>query len=189
MRNLILAALAVVLTAASADAQLIRRRASASSRATYTQTPAGSSYSVSTSYRGPAELAAPALAAVAPPAAGELAAGCFGVPGAVDALDEVNRKRAAHGLYPYQRDDALTVGAARTAYERARRLMFGHFTGGMGDFQFLPPGATCAATGCAAYPDALGWMSCEDTGRTYRYAGAAWVRGADGRRYMHAFFR
>jgi len=188
MRNLILAALAVVLTAASADAQLIRRRASASSRATYTQTPAGSSYSASTSYRGPADLAAPALAAVAPPTAGELA-GVAGIPGAVDALDEVNRKRAAHGLYPYQRDDALTVGAARAAHYRASRLMFGHVTHGAGDFQFLPPGATCAATGCAAYPDALGWMSCEDTGRTYRYAGAAWVRGADGRRYMHAFFR
>jgi hypothetical protein len=192
MRFFVLVALCAALAAVVAPpvaAGPLRNRASASSSATYRQTPAGSSYSASSSYRGPAEFAAPALAAVAPPTAGELAAACAGVPGAVDGLDELNVKRARMGLYPYTRDDALTMAAARAARHRAERLMFGHEMRGAGDFQFLPGGATAAAAGCAAYPDTYGWMSCEDDGRTYRYAGAAWVRGADGKRYMHLFVR
>jgi hypothetical protein len=105
-----------------------------------------------------------------------------------DGLDEVNAKRAAAGLRPFVRDDGLTTGAKGCATFRARHLMFGHVTGGMGDFQFAPPGSRVASTGCAAYPDRYGWMSC-DVYDNYTYAGAWWVRGADGKRYMSLFVR
>lgn len=102
-----------------------------------------------------------------------------------DALAEVNAKRAARGLPPYLPDPALTAAARAAAGARAARGLFGHT---VNDFQFLPPGATAAAAGCAAYPDSYGWMSCAVYDR-YRFAGAAWVRGADGRRFMHLFVR
>jgi len=107
---------------------------------------------------------------------------------APDALAEVNAKRAARGLRPYAHDPALTEAAQKCAAYRAARLMFGHVTGGMGDFQFLAPGVRCSATGCAAYPDQYGWMSCAIYDN-FTHAGAAWVRGADGKRYMHLFLR
>lgn len=126
-------------------------------------------------------LLALAVLALALPAAAQ-------PPAAVDGLDEVNAKRAARGLRPYVRDPLLTEGAARLAAARAARLQFGHFTGGAGDFAYLPPGARAAATGCAAYPPGYGWMSCA-TYDGYTFAGAAWVMGADGRRYMHLVVR
>lgn len=109
-------------------------------------------------------------------------------PPVVYALDEVNAYRAARGLRPFVYDDGLAVAAGRAASFRARRLMFGHVMTGGGDFQFLPPGAHAASAGCAAYPDHLGWMSC-CAGDNYRFAGAAWARGRDGKRYMHLFVR
>ncbi len=105
--------------------------------------------------------------------------------GAGDALDEVNAKRAACGLRPFLRDAALTQAARGCAAHRAQYGMFGHTAN---DFAFLPAGASAASAGCAAYPASYGWMSCcvyED----YTYAGAAWVPGSDGRRYMHLFVR
>lgn len=105
-----------------------------------------------------------------------------------DALAEVNAKRAAKGLRPYLRDEGLTVAARAAAAFRAARLMFGHTTGGRGDFQFLPPGVHAASAGCAAYPPSFGWMSC-DVYDNYTYAGAAWVMGRDGKRYCHIFVR
>lgn len=108
--------------------------------------------------------------------------------GAVDALDEVNAARAARGLRPFVRDPLLSAGAARLAVARARVRLFGHFTGGAGDFAYLPPGANAAVTGCAAYPASYGWMSCA-VYDNYTYAGAAWAMGADGKRYMHLVAR
>jgi hypothetical protein len=104
---------------------------------------------------------------------------------AVDALDEVNVKRASRGLPPFARDAALTVGAMRCAEARATSLSFGHTPN---DFAYLPPGASCSATGCAAWVPSMGWGSCA-TYEPYRVAGAAWVMGADGRRYMSLFVR
>lgn len=107
-----------------------------------------------------------------------------------DGLDEVNAKRAARGLPPFARDDGLTRAAYDCARFRAARLMFGHTAN---DFAFVPPGCHAESAGCAAYPYAAdgvtyGWMSC-DTYDPYRYAGAAWVTGVDGRRFMHLFVR
>lgn len=109
-------------------------------------------------------------------------------PAVVDALAEVNAKRAARGLRPYLPDPLLAEGAARLAAARAARLQFGHFTGGLGDFAHLPPGAVAAATGCGAYPPSYGWMTCA-TYDGYTHAGAAWAAGADGKRYMHLVCR
>jgi hypothetical protein len=105
--------------------------------------------------------------------------------GVGDGLDEVNAKRASRGLRPFVRDAALTQAAQACAAQRAQYGMFGHTSN---DFGFLPPGATAASTGCAAYPASYGWMSC-CTYENYTFAGAAWVTGRDGRRYMHLFVR
>jgi hypothetical protein len=104
---------------------------------------------------------------------------------ASDGLDEVNAKRAARGLRPFIRDEGLTQAARSCAAFRAEHGLFGH-TGN--DFAFLPPGSSAGSAGCAAYPASYGWMSC-CVYEGYTYAGAAWVTGRDGRRYMHLFVR
>ena len=109
----------------------------------------------------------------------------FGEAGAVEALDEVNAKRAASGLRPFIRDHGLTQAASACASFRARMRLFGH-TGN--DFSFCPPGCSAVSAGCAAYPPGFGWMSC-DVYDNYTFAGAAWAMGDDGRRYMHLFVR
>lgn len=105
-----------------------------------------------------------------------------------DALDEVNAKRAARGLRPFVRDEGLTRAAEACAQFRAANRLFGHVGGQLGDFAFLPPGVKCDATGCAAYPPSYGWLSC-CTYDPYTVAGAAWVMGADGNRYMQLCVR
>ncbi len=102
-----------------------------------------------------------------------------------DGLDEVNAKRAARGLRPFIRDEGLTQAARTCARFRAANGLFGHTPN---DFAFVPPGAFAASAGCAAYPAGYGWMSC-CVYDNYTYAGAAWVTGRDGRRYMHLFVR
>ena len=102
-----------------------------------------------------------------------------------DGLDEVNAKRAARGLRPFIRDEGLTQAARSCAQFRAERGLFGH-TGN--DFAFVPAGSAASSTGCAAYPASFGWMSC-CVYDNYTYAGAAWVTGRDGQRYMHLFVR
>lgn len=110
------------------------------------------------------------------------------VPAAVlqnDGLDEVNAKRAARGLRPFLRDDALTSAAHAAATFRARYLLFGHTAD---DFAFLPAGARADSAGCAAYPAEYGWLSC-CTYENYTHAGAAYSIGSDGKRYMHLYVR
>lgn len=102
-----------------------------------------------------------------------------------DGLDEVNAKRAARGLYPFARDEGLTQAARSCAAFRAEHFLFGH-TGN--DFAFVPAGTPASSAGCAAYPAEYGWMSC-CVYDNYTYAGAAWVTGRDGRRYMQLFVR
>jgi hypothetical protein len=102
-----------------------------------------------------------------------------------DALAEVNAARAARGLKPFKKDADLTAGAINVADFRAARLIEGH-TGN--DFAGLPEDCTAAAAGCAAWEPSLGWGAC-CTYENYRYAGAAWAMGRDGRRYMHLFVR
>jgi hypothetical protein len=102
-----------------------------------------------------------------------------------DGLDEVNAKRAASGLRPFVRDDSLTQAARACAGFRAERGLFGHTSN---DFAFVPSGGAATSAGCAAYPASYGWMSC-CVYDNYTYGGAAWVTGADGKRYMHLFVR
>jgi hypothetical protein len=100
------------------------------------------------------------------------------------ALDEVNAKRVARGLRPFVHDPLLTRAAERCASFRAQHGLFGHTSN---DFQFVE-GTSCSAAGCAAYPASYGWLSC-CTYDNYTYAGAAYVTGADGKRYMHLYVR
>lgn len=102
------------------------------------------------------------------------------------ALAEVNAKRAQRGLPAFQSDPGLTEAAEKAAAYRAERLMAGHTKN---DFAFCPPGHPRAkAAGCAAWTPDWGWGSC-CTFERWRYAGAAWVMGRDGRRYMHLYVR
>jgi hypothetical protein len=102
-----------------------------------------------------------------------------------DGLAEVNAKLAARGLRPFLRDEGLAQAARACAQFRAAHGLFGHTSN---DFAFVPAGAHAASAGCAAYPAGYGWMSC-CVYDGYTYAGAAWVTGRDGRRYMHLFVR
>jgi hypothetical protein len=106
-------------------------------------------------------------------------------PACWDGLEEVNAARAARGLPPYEYDEDLTRAAGGCALWRAARLCSGHTPN---DFSALPPGSWASAAGCAAWTPELGWGSCCSF-ENWRYAGAAWAIGRDGRRYMHVFVR
>lgn len=106
-------------------------------------------------------------------------------PGSDDALSEVNAERARRGLRPYQPDPLLNQAAQSCARIRAAGFIRGHLSN---DFAHLPPGATASAAGCGALEPSWGWGTC-CTYDNYTYAGAAWVMGTDGRRYMHLFVR
>jgi hypothetical protein len=100
-------------------------------------------------------------------------------------LAEVNAARAKRGLRPFQHDPQLTHAAQACARTRASRRIAGHLSN---DFAYLPAGVTAKAAGCGALEPSWGWGTC-CTYDNYTYAGAAWVMGADGKRYMHLFVR
>lgn len=108
---------------------------------------------------------------------------CAEEPASVDALDEVNAARAARGLRPFLRDQALTSAARSAAHYRAVRSIAGHTPN---DFAHVPSGSSANAAGCAAWPPEFGWGSC-CTYESWTYAGAAYAVGRDGRRYMHLY--
>ena len=105
--------------------------------------------------------------------------------GADDALNEVNAERARRGLRPYQPDPLLNQAAQSCARIRAASFIRGHLSN---DFAQLPSGTSASAAGCGALEPSWGWGTC-CTYDNYTYAGAAWVMGTDGRRYMHLFVR
>jgi hypothetical protein len=102
-----------------------------------------------------------------------------------DGLAEVNAKRAARGLRPFLRDEGLTQAARACAQFRAANGLSGHTAN---DFAFVPAGTHATSAGCAACPAGYGWMSC-CVYENYTYAGAAWVTGRDGQRYMQLYCR
>ncbi|MBL8824876.1 MAG: hypothetical protein JNJ77_19980 [Planctomycetia bacterium] len=106
-------------------------------------------------------------------------------PGITDALAEVNAARSKRGLPPFQQDPLLTQAAQEAARQRASQGIAGHLAS---DFDCLPAGAHADAAGCGALDDSWGWGTC-CTYDNYTHAGAAWVRGSDGKRYMHLFVR
>jgi len=185
----LLAALALTIAATDSKAGPWRRRAQPANQPTYQQ-----GYQ-SPTYTPPAvgpngeyvSYYAPAVTTETPTLTTESAPASYDVGGAsaVDGLDEVNAKRAARGLRPFIRDDGLGIAARACAAFRARYGLFGHTSN---DFSFVPAGTSASSAGCAAYPADHGWMSC-CTYDNYTYAGAAWVTGSDGRRYMHLFVR
>lgn len=107
-----------------------------------------------------------------------------------DALSEVNAARAKRGLKPYLPDPVLSEAALKCAKVRAAGLIQGHCSGPRGDFAYLPANFNTngIAAGCAAWEPSWGWGAC-CTYDGYKYCGAAWVLGKDGRRYMHLFVR
>lgn len=181
----LLAALALATAATDSEAGPFRRHARPAYPPTYqpvyqppTVTPTVTSAAEPVS--GYTTVVTPAVA-VGSPGTGSVSAG--GSDG--DGLDEVNAKRAARGLRPFIRDEGLTQSARACAQFRAANGLFGHTAN---DFAFVPAGTLATAAGCAAYPVSYGWMSCCVYDNN-TYAGAAWVTGSDGRRYMHLFVR
>ena len=110
---------------------------------------------------------------------------CTSLFAATPSLDEVNATRAKRGLKPFILDTNLEIGACRCADARAASLCSGHT---QNDFSYLPQSSVATASGCAAWTDDWGWGAC-CTYDNYTYAGAAWTRGRDGKRYMHLFVR
>jgi hypothetical protein len=102
-----------------------------------------------------------------------------------DGLAEVNAARARRGLAPFTHDDGLAEAALGAARRRAEYRYAAHTAN---DFSYLPAGATAKAAGCGAWWPSEGWGTCCTYDR-HTYAGAAWVMGTDGRRYMHLFVR
>lgn len=102
-----------------------------------------------------------------------------------DSLDEVNAERAKRGLQPFTRDPLLCQAAYACAKARAASHIHGHLSS---DFDYLPAGARATAAGCGAWLPGEGWGTC-CTYDSYQTAGAAWVVGSDGKRYMHLFVR
>ena len=79
-----------------------------------------------------------------------------------------------------------TRQAARAcAAFRAANGISGHTSN---DFSFVPAGTYATSAGCAAAGSGFGWLSC-CTYENYTSAGAAYVTGRDGKRYMHLFVR
>lgn len=130
---------------------------------------------------------------------------CGAVVNAADALDEVNKERAKHGLRAFKRDSNLTLAAEYACKYRSRNLIEGHCTRlHLSDFHFIPQYKSGPrigqrvynlgrlAAGCAAWHKFNGkyfWGSCCTYDTQYNYAGAWWEIGKDGRRYMHLFVR
>lgn len=106
--------------------------------------------------------------------------------GSDDALAEVNAERAKRGLRPFLPDPLLNQAAQACAQQRAARHIHGHLP--ESDFRYVPSGGQANAAGCGALEPSWGWGTC-CTYENYTYAGAAWVMGNDGRRYMHLFVR
>lgn len=102
-----------------------------------------------------------------------------------DALDQVNAARARRGLRPYIRDENLFRGALSCARARAANLIRGHT---QNDFAYLPPGTSARAGGAGGLEPSWGFQACT-VFDNYTYAGAAWVRGRDGRMYSQIFVR
>ena len=107
---------------------------------------------------------------------------------ATDPLSQVNARRAAAGLRPYVQDPGLTRAAQAAVQYRARLRIRGHVQSGMGDFQFLPTGATAAAAGADWYGATAEFATCAMTDN-YTFAGAASAVGPDGEWYHQLFVR
>ncbi|MGN6136145.1 MAG: hypothetical protein ACTHOU_16785 [Aureliella sp.] len=138
----------------------------------------------------PRPVAMPAQPATwsVPASSGGVATASFsnGSNGAVnDGLAEVNAERARRGLRPFLPDPQLAQAASTCAQIRASRRIEGHLPN---DFSYLPAGSTARSAGCGALEPSWGWGTC-CTYENYTYAGAAWVMGVDGKRYMHLFVR
>ena len=106
--------------------------------------------------------------------------------GSDDALAEVNAKRVNKGLPPLRKDSLLCQAALLVSKQRAARGIHGHLP--ESDFTYVHQvGGSASVGGCGALEDSWGWETCAYDSPQYTVGGAAWVRGADGLRYMTFF--
>lgn len=184
LNRCLLAALALTTVATASDAGPLRRRSQSVYQPSYQPTYQYPSYAPSAGgYSANPVTPVEYVSGYTPTSAGAGVVVAGGVAG--DGLDEVNAKRAARGLRPFVRDEGLSQAARACAEFRAANGLSGHTSN---DFAFVPAGTSASSAGCAAYPASYGWMSC-CVYENYTSAGAAYVTGRDGRRYMHLFVR
>ena len=103
---------------------------------------------------------------------------------AVDAMADVNARRAAAGLKPFILDPELMEAAKNAASCRASILCTGHL---QNDYAAGGPGYPASVSGCGVMQYGM-FLSCGSEDRK-TYAGAAKALGKDGRWYCHLFVR
>ena len=86
------------------------------------------------------------------------------------------------------KDEGLTEAALAAATFRANHHISGHIPGQHGDFAYLPAGVKADAAGAGALTPDWGFATCAMYD-SYEYAGAAWIKGNDGKLYCHLFVR
>lgn len=105
---------------------------------------------------------------------------------AVDAMADLNARRASYGLPPMRTDPQLLQAAMNAASCRASLRCAGHL---LNDYDALPqgvPGYPSCVSGCGVY-DGM-FLSCGSDDRR-QLAGAAKALGSDGRWYCHLFVK
>lgn len=110
---------------------------------------------------------------------------CLGCNCDTTALTQVNQLRQSRGLRPFIQDDGLVRAAFAAATFRARNRIVGHTAN---DFAFVPANTSARAAGCGALEPSWGWGTC-CTYDDAQFAGAALVKGDDGRNYMQLYVR
>ena len=107
------------------------------------------------------------------------------VPGAYDAMDELNAQRTRRGLRPFIKDLGLTLAAEKVAAYRAANHVMLHTRN---DFSFVPQGSRASVAG-AGYGTSNQFLTCFCDSSNYQYAGAAYAYDDSGNRLMHLYAR
>ena len=107
------------------------------------------------------------------------------VPGAHDAMDELNSQRARRGLRPFIKDPGLTLAAEKAVAYRAANHVRLHTRN---DFSFVPQGSRASVAG-AGYGTSNQFLTCFCDSSNYQYAGAAYAYDDSGNRLMHLYAR
>lgn len=102
---------------------------------------------------------------------------------AIDAIADLNARRAMYHLPPFKTDPVLLQAAMKAASCRAALRCAGHLKN---DYDASTIGYPQAVSGCGVYN--MMFLSCGSDDRK-QFAGAAKALGTDGKWYCHLFVR
>lgn len=102
---------------------------------------------------------------------------------AIDAMADLNARRAMYRLPPMKTDPVLLQAAMKAASCRAALRCAGHL---LNDYDASTIGYPYCVSGCGVYN--MMFLSCGSDDRK-QYAGAAKALGTDGKWYCHLFVR